>query len=103
MLKCGKEIEDLLKRRFCFWTAAILGFAALLIAAEFDPAVSHKAEVIRRFLRGQSTAAIARELNHSSNSKFAFRDAVGCCGLPRMPATGLASLHKVRLKGAFRP
>ena len=39
----------------------------------------------------------------SSNSKFDFRDAVGCCGLPRMPATGLASLHKVRLKGAFRP
>ena len=32
---------------------------------DIGPAVSHKAEVIRRFLRGQSPAAIARELNHT--------------------------------------
>ena len=35
---------------------------------DIGPAVSHKAEVIRRFLRGQSPAAIARELNHTQQA-----------------------------------
>ena len=35
---------------------------------DLGPAVSHKAEVIRRFLRGQSPAAIARELNHTQQA-----------------------------------
>ncbi|MBK9231802.1 MAG: DUF1670 domain-containing protein [Anaerolineae bacterium] len=30
--------------------------------------MSHKAEVIRRYLRGQSPADIARELNHSQHA-----------------------------------
>ncbi|MBK9233846.1 MAG: DUF1670 domain-containing protein [Anaerolineae bacterium] len=33
---------------------------------DIGPSVSHKAEVIRRYLRGQSPADIARELNHRS-------------------------------------
>ena len=57
-----------MSRTFWRWTAAILGFTALLIAALCDTAVSHKAEVIRCFLRGQSPAAIARELNHSQHA-----------------------------------
>jgi len=32
---------------------------------DVGPSVSHKAEVIRRFLRGQSPAQIARDLNHT--------------------------------------
>jgi predicted transcriptional regulator len=32
---------------------------------DVGPSVSHKAEVIRRFLRGQSPAEIARDLNHT--------------------------------------
>jgi len=35
---------------------------------DVGPAVSHKAEVIRRFLRGQSPADIARELNHTQQA-----------------------------------
>jgi hypothetical protein len=35
---------------------------------DLGPAVSHKAEVIRRFLRGQSPAVIARELNHTQQA-----------------------------------
>jgi predicted transcriptional regulator len=35
---------------------------------DIGPAVSHKAEVIRRFLRGQSPADIARELNHTQSA-----------------------------------
>ena len=35
---------------------------------DVGPAVSHKAEVVRRFLRGQSPADIARELNHTQQA-----------------------------------
>jgi predicted transcriptional regulator len=35
---------------------------------DIGPAVSHKAEVVRRYLRGQSPADIARELNHSQKA-----------------------------------
>lgn len=35
---------------------------------DIGPAVSHKAEVIRRFLRGQSPADIARDLNHTQQA-----------------------------------
>jgi hypothetical protein len=35
---------------------------------DIGPTVSHKAEVIRRFLRGQSPAAIARNLNHTQQA-----------------------------------
>ncbi|MBK9095708.1 MAG: DUF1670 domain-containing protein [Anaerolineae bacterium] len=35
---------------------------------DIGPSVSHKAEVIRRYLRGQSPADIARELNHSQHA-----------------------------------
>lgn len=35
---------------------------------DIGPSVSHKAEVIRRFLRGQSPIAIAQELHHSQQS-----------------------------------
>ena len=35
---------------------------------DIGPAVSHKAEVIRRFLRGHSPADIARELNHTQQA-----------------------------------
>jgi predicted transcriptional regulator len=35
---------------------------------DIGPAVSHKAEVVRRFLRGQSPADIARELNHTQQA-----------------------------------
>lgn len=35
---------------------------------DIGPSVSHKAEVIRRFLRGQSPMAIAHELNHSQQA-----------------------------------
>ena len=35
---------------------------------DIGPAISHKAEVVRRYLRGQSPAAIARELNHSQKA-----------------------------------
>lgn len=35
---------------------------------DIGPAVSHKAEVIRRFLRGQSPADIARQLNHTQQA-----------------------------------
>ncbi len=35
---------------------------------DLGPAVSHKAEVIRRYLRGQSPADIARELNHTQSA-----------------------------------
>jgi predicted transcriptional regulator len=35
---------------------------------DIGPAVSHKAEVIRRFLQGQSPADIARELNHTQQA-----------------------------------
>jgi len=35
---------------------------------DVGPAVSHKAEVIRRFLRGQSPADIARDLNHTQQA-----------------------------------
>jgi hypothetical protein len=39
---------------------------------DIGPAVSHKAEVIRRFLRGHSPAAIARELNHTQPAVDAY-------------------------------
>ena len=35
---------------------------------DIGSSVSHKAEVIRRYLRGQSPADIARELNHSQHA-----------------------------------
>lgn len=35
---------------------------------DVGPSVSHKAEVIRRFLRGQSPAQIARDLNHTQQA-----------------------------------
>jgi predicted transcriptional regulator len=35
---------------------------------DIGPAVSHKAEVIRRFLQGHSPADIARELNHTQSA-----------------------------------
>lgn len=35
---------------------------------DIGPAVTHKAEVVRRYLRGQSPADIARELNHSQGA-----------------------------------
>ncbi len=35
---------------------------------DIGPAVSHKAEVVRRFLRGQSPASIARDLNHTQRA-----------------------------------
>lgn len=35
---------------------------------DIGPSVSHKAEVVRRYLRGQSPADIARELNHSQHA-----------------------------------
>ena len=35
---------------------------------DIGPAVSHKAEVIRRFLRGHSPADIARDLNHTQQA-----------------------------------
>jgi hypothetical protein len=35
---------------------------------DIGPAVSHKAEVIRRFLRGQSPAGIAHDLNHTQQA-----------------------------------
>jgi hypothetical protein len=35
---------------------------------DVGPSVSHKAEVIRRFLRGQSPAEIARGLNHTQQA-----------------------------------
>lgn len=35
---------------------------------DIGPAVSHKAEVIRRFLRAQSPATIARDLNHTQQA-----------------------------------
>jgi predicted transcriptional regulator len=35
---------------------------------DIGPAVSHKAEVIRRFLRGQSPADLARELHHAQHA-----------------------------------
>ena len=35
---------------------------------DLGPAVSHKAEVVRRYLRGQSPADIARDLNHSQKA-----------------------------------
>jgi hypothetical protein len=39
---------------------------------DIGPAVSHKAEVIRRFLRGQSPADIARQLNHTQEAVDAY-------------------------------
>lgn len=39
---------------------------------DIGPAVSHKAEVIRRYLRGQSPAEIARELNHTQEAVDAY-------------------------------
>ncbi len=39
---------------------------------DIGSAVSHKAEVIRRFLRGQSPAEIARELNHTQEAVDAY-------------------------------
>jgi hypothetical protein len=39
---------------------------------DIGPSVSHKAEVIRRYLRGQSPAEIARELNHTQQAVDAY-------------------------------